>query len=212
MAAVSIVPRGITLENLPPLKTAVLKAQKTIEDRIPLSGLDDYKRFEYFTDIATKAPFLVLDRSRCDERNWHQSDIDVETALKSILPTSVFETLKQNKDFPAIQELVEGTVKMDKFSDFVFIDESGDRCIVEFAILRTANLDECKLEVYYVKLTASFSAHGMLGMYKTSRDMSAKYCFNEYTVLTHVLLSVKPNDQKKERQEMQKWYDMTEKR
>ena len=203
-----IVPPGKEFKELGDIEQAMVRAQQLLTEGIPTDKDQEKERFDYFVKRASTAPFLALDKTRSDKRHWHRAGINVEKALDSILPSTIMKTLKE-KSLPDIQAIMEGTAKVSNFTTFFWAKDSGDKKLIEFAILRQPSWEVSKFEVYYVEIEAKFESSGTFGIYSTSYDLYAKYCINEYSVLTSFLLAEMQVDPEKAKNAMEAWFKKT---
>ena len=207
LVLICIVPSEREIASLSDVGLALVRAQQLLTKGIPCGEDQEEERFDYFVRKASAAPFLALDKSRSDSRHWHQAGINVEQALDAILPSNIMRTVKQK--LPDIQAIMQSTAKTTPKSFFKAVNDAGERKIVDFAIMRSPSFQVSKFEVYYVKIEAKFSSHGRFGIYSTSYDLYAKYCINEYSVLTSFLLSEMKFASEKSHEEMEKWLKNT---
>ena len=205
---ICIVPPGKTFADLTEVDETLVRAQQLLTDEIPTGKGKEKERFDYFVERASRAPFLALNKTRSDDRHWHQAGINVEEALDAILPFTIMKTLKE-KSLPDIQTIMEGTAKVSSFMTFFWAKASEEKKLMEFAILRQPNWGVSKFEVYYVEIEAKFTSSGTFGIYSTSYDLYAKYCINEYSVLTPFLLAEMKVEPEKAKEEMAEWYKKT---
>ena len=207
-SVICIVPPGKAFKELGDIEQAMVRAQQLLTEGIPTDKDREKDRFDYFVKTASTAPFLTLDKTKSENRHWHQAEINVEKALDTILPLTIMKALKE-KSLPDIQAIMEGTAKVSNFTTFFWAKDSGDKKLIEFAILRQPSWEVSKFEVYYVEIEAKFESSGTFGFFSTSYDLHAKYCIFEYSVLTSFLLAEMKIEPEKAKEEMAEWYKKT---
>ena len=202
--ALILVPSDKPVVQMDDVGQAMVRAQTLLQKNMPTDPDAHEERFRFFTEAATKAPFLVLDDSYSDKQTWKDQKMCVKDALKIVLPAVIWAAVEGK--MPAIQGIIDGSAKIKGFTSFWWSRESGSKHVAQFCINRIPNWGESRFEVYFVDITATFSSTAVCGISSTSTYMEARFNYLQYTTNTAKLLQeIRTTDVDQVRNEMEEW-------
>ena len=201
--ALFFIPSEKSVATLDAVDQAMVRAQTLLEKTAPSDPDAHEKRFEFFTKSAAQAPFLALDKAETDKRVWVGQKICVKDALKTILPSTIMVAINHKLD--DIQRIMSGSARVEGFKSFWYSHAAGNKHVAQFCVTRIPQWGVSRFETYFVEITAEFDSSAVFGMSKTSNSMSARYCFQQYSVSTDFLLREMQINPQQAVKEMDEW-------
>ena len=59
---------------------------------------------------------------------------------------------------------------------------------MQFCIARIPDWSKCSFQIHFVEIKASFDGWAVIGLHSTSKEMESRYCFQEFSAQTDVLV------------------------
>ena len=201
-----------------------------------LYGDDNLYKFQEVVRRADKEPCLQLEDSRECSESWSSGNlplsaqvpltmlgvvgavaagvgaastgsINVRRCLGSFLPEPCLQVIRSGQ-ITSLQGIMDDRNVAVKDFLSLFGGTEGDSKVVEkFAIVRLPDWDKTRLEVYYVKLEASFNSIRALWMHEDKVTLHAEYKMRVYMASRAGLLSLASKDPRDIQQCVQDWLD-----
>ena len=199
-----IIPSRRAFSSLDEFEQAILLGQKLLTDKIPVGHATDADeaRYKYFTERASEAPFLTLDRTGSDKRSWERGGIKVMDALNTFLPEEIREELKHLRDQATDMQSIVSKKSFWRKRD------KDNREVTEFAIVRLVQWDKASLEVYYVKICASYVSEPSWLLFSTNtHQLELEYYYTKFSILAGPLQAVYKKNKGVLENEISQWMD-----
>ena len=204
MATLSYLPSKRDPNDLTPVNQAMLYAQRLLTKGIPKGKAEEKERYDYFTKRAYEAPFLTVDETKSDSRNWSEAGIKVSDILLKFLPKAVVASV--TKDFDDLQSIMDDSgAGMNDFTTFFYNKKHQERTILEFAILRLPAWDVSYFEVYYLKIAASFNGERILFVEVNKNELNCEYQYAKFSALTDTLIEYMKENEEQAKKDIDDW-------
>ena len=134
-----------------------------------------------------------------------QKSINVKRCLEGFLPEPCLEVIRSGQIRGLQGVMDDRNVAVKDFLTFFGGAESDSKVVETFRIMRIPDWNDTRLEIYYVKLEASFTSVRALWMHEDKVSLHAEYKMKTYSASRSGLLSLASRDPRAIQQSVQDW-------